>query len=115
MKESQMAKAGEKKAAKCSQKSKCKVRPLGEKVLVRRLEAETMTGIVLPDTAKEKPRQGTVLALGDGKLLDDGTRAKFQVAVGDKVLFSSYAGTDIKVDGKELMLMDENDILAVLG
>ena len=108
-----MAKAAKKKATK---KSKIKVRPLGEKVLVRRLEAETMTkgGIVLPDTAKEKPRQGTVLALGDGKQLDDGTRAKFQVKVGDKVLFSSYGGTEIKVEGEELMLMDENDILAIL-
>ena len=96
--------------------SKIKVRPLGEKVLIRRLEAEEKTrgGIVLPDTAKEKPQKGKVLAVGDGKLLDDGTRAEFQVKVGDTVLFTSYAGTEIKVDGEELMLMDESDILAVL-
>ena len=96
--------------------SKTKVRPLGEKVLIRRLEAEAKTrgGIVLPDTAKEKPQKGKILAVGDGKLLDDGTRADFQVKVGDTVLFTSYAGTEIKVDGEELMLMDESDILAVL-
>jgi len=93
-----------------------KIRPLGEKVLIRRLEAEETTrgGIVLPDTAKEKPQKGTVLALGDGKLLDDGTRAKFQVKKGDKVLFASYGGTEIKVGGEELLLMDESDILAIL-
>ncbi|MCK5113188.1 MAG: co-chaperone GroES [Phycisphaerae bacterium] len=93
-----------------------KVKPLGEKVLIKRLEADTMTkgGIVLPDAAKEKPMQGTVLAIGDGKLIDDGTRSKLQVKVGEKVLFSSYAGTDIKIDGEELMLMDESDILAII-
>ncbi len=95
---------------------KIKVKPLGEKVLIKRLEADTMTkgGIVLPDAAKEKPMQGTVLAIGDGKLIDDGTRSKLQVKVGEKVLFSSYAGTDIKIDGEELMLMDESDILAII-
>jgi chaperonin GroES len=93
-----------------------KIRPLGGKVLIQRLEAEETTrgGIVLPDTAKEKPQKGTVLALGDGKLLDDGTRADFQVHKGDKVLFASYAGTEIKVEGKEYMLMDESDVLAIL-
>ena len=92
------------------------VRPLGEKVLLKRLEAEEKTkgGIVLPDTAKEKPQKGIVLAVGDGKLLDDGKRAKFQVAKGDKVLFSSYAGSEIKIEGEEYMLMDESDILAIL-
>jgi len=108
----------QKKAAKKSAKpaaSKAKIRPLGEKVLIERLEAETQTagGIVLPDSAKEKPQKGTVLALGDGKMLDDGTRGGFQVAIGDTVLFSSYAGTEIKVDGKEYLLMDESDILAI--
>lgn len=99
-----------------AKKSASKIRPLGGKVLVERLQAESTTsgGIVLPDTAKEKPQQGMVLALGDGKLMDDGSRAEFQVSVGDKVLFSSYAGTEIKVDGQELMLMDETDILAIL-
>ena len=108
-----MAKAKKKAAAK----SKTKIRPLGEKVLIRRLEAEQTTrgGIVLPDTAKEKPQKGTIEALGDGKLLDDGTRADFQVRVGDVVLFASYAGTEIKVDGEELMLMDESDVLAILS
>ena len=92
------------------------IRPLGEKVLIKRLEAEERTkgGIVLPDTAKEKPQKGIVLAVGDGKLLDDGTRAVFQVAKGDKVLFSSYAGSEIKIEGEEYMLMDESDILAIL-
>jgi chaperonin GroES len=93
-----------------------KIRPLGEKVLIRRMEAEEKTkgGIVLPDTAKEKPQKGTVLAVGDGKLLDDGKRAAFQVKKGDKVLFTSYAGTEIKVEGEELLLMDESDIMAIL-
>ena len=96
--------------------TKTKIRPLGEKVLVKRLEAEETTrgGIVLPDSAKEKPQKGNVLAVGDGKLLDDGTRAKFQVKVGDTILFTSYAGSEIKVDGEEMMLMDESDILAIL-
>ena len=92
------------------------IRPLGEKILIKRLEAEQTTkgGIVLPDTAKEKPQKGTVLAVGDGRLLDDGSRAKSQVAKGDKVLFASYAGTEIKIDGEEYMLMDESDVLAIL-
>ena len=93
-----------------------KVRPLGEKVLLKRLEAEEKTkgGIVLPDTAKEKPQKGVVLAVGDCKLLDDGKRAAFQVKKGDKVLFASYAGSEIKIDGEEYVLMDESEILAVL-
>ena len=93
-----------------------KIRPLGEKVLIKRLESEETTkgGLVLPDTAKEKPQKGTILTLGDGKLMDDGSRAKFQVKKGDTVLFASYAGTEIKVDGEEYMLMDESDILAVI-
>ena len=97
--------------------TKTKIKPLGEKVLIRRQEAEETTrgGIVLPDSAKEKPQKGKILSVGDGKLLDDGSRAKFQVKVGDTVLFSSYGGTEIKVDGEELMLMDESEILAILG
>jgi chaperonin GroES len=92
------------------------IRPLGGKVLLKRLEAESVTrgGIVLPDTAKEKPQRGTVLAVGDGKILADGSRGTFQVAVGDTVLFSSYAGSEIKVDGTDYMLMEESDILAIL-
>jgi chaperonin GroES len=94
-----------------------KIRPLGGKVLIQRLEAEEKTkgGIVLPDTAKEKPQKGTVLSVGDGQLLDDGTRATFQVKKGDRVLFASFGGTEIKYEGEEYLLMDESDILAVLS
>ena len=94
-----------------------KLRPLGDKILVKRVEAETKTksGIVLPDTAKEKPKRGKVVALGDGKLLDNGERAKFSVKKGDEVVFTSYAGSEIKIDGEELMIMSEDDILAVVA
>ena len=96
--------------------AKLKIRPLGDKVLVKRVEAESKTagGIVLPDTAKEKPKRGVVQAVGDGKLLDSGERNKLQVSKGDQVLFSSYAGTEIKVDGEELLILDEGDILAII-
>ncbi|MCF6155570.1 MAG: co-chaperone GroES [Candidatus Brocadia sp.] len=92
------------------------VRPLGEKILIKRVEAEGKTagGILLPDTAKEKPKEGKIIALGDGKLLKSGERAKFQVAKGDRVLFSSYGGTEVKIDGEEYLLMSEDDILAVI-
>ena len=94
-----------------------KMRPLGDKVLVRRLEAETKTagGIVLPDTAKEKPKRGKIIAVGEGRLLDNGKRSEFQVKKGDEVLFSSYAGTEITVNTKEMMIMSEDDILAIIG
>lgn len=94
-----------------------KIRPLADKVLIKRIEAETTTkgGIVLPDSAKEKPRRGKVISLGDGKLLENGKRSDFQVKVGDIVLFTSYGGTEIKLDGQEYLIMDESDILAVLG
>lgn len=93
------------------------IRPLGDKVIVKRLEAEAKTagGIVLPDTAKEKPKRGIVLAIGNGKLLDDGTRGEMQVKKNDEVLFTSYAGTEIKVNGEDYMIMDETDILGVIG
>ncbi|MHC4482863.1 MAG: co-chaperone GroES [Planctomycetota bacterium] len=93
-----------------------KIRPLADKVLVQRLEAQTKTagGIVLPDTAKEKPQRGKIVSVGQGKLLDDGTRKKMQVKKGDTVLFTSYAGTEIKIDGKEYLIMDESDIMAVI-
>ncbi len=96
--------------------SKVGIRPLGEKVLVKRLEAEDRTagGIVLPDTAKEKPKRGTILSVGDGRLLDTGERKPLQVKKGDQVLFTSYAGTEVKVEGEEMIIMDEGDILAVL-
>jgi len=92
------------------------ITPLGDKVLVKRLEAEEKTagGIVLPDTAKEKPKEGKVIALGSGKLLDDGKRGEFQVKKGDRILFTSYAGTEVKVDGEEYILMSEEDILAIV-
>ncbi|TVL99845.1 MAG: co-chaperone GroES [Candidatus Brocadia sp. WS118] len=92
------------------------VMPLGEKILIKRTEAEGKTagGIVLPDTAKEKPREGKVVALGNGKLLKNGERAKFQVKKGERVLFSSYGGTEVKIDGEEYLLMSEDDILAVI-
>jgi len=93
-----------------------KIRPLSDKVLVERVEAESKTagGIVLPDTAKEKPQRGKVVAAGEGRVLDDGTRKKVQVKKGDLVLFTSYAGTEIKIDGKEYLIMDESDIMAVI-
>jgi chaperonin GroES len=93
-----------------------KIRPLSDKVLVERIEAEGKTagGIVLPDTAKEKPQRGKIVAVGEGKLLEDGTRKQVQVKKGDLVLFTSYAGTEIKVDGKEYLIMDESDIMAVI-
>jgi chaperonin GroES len=90
--------------------------PLNDKIVIKRLEASDRTagGIVLPDTAKEKPKQGKVVSLGDGKLLENGTRAKFQVREGDRVLFTSYAGNEINIDGEELLIMTEDDILAVV-
>jgi len=96
--------------------AKLKIRPLGDKGVVKRLEAgeKTAGGIVLPDSAKEKPKRGVVKAVGDGKLLDTGKRSTPQVKANDQVLFTSYAGTEIKVDGEELLIMDENDILAII-
>ena len=93
-----------------------KLQPLGDKLLIERLEAETKTkgGIVLPDTAKEKPKEGKVIAVGEGKLLDNGTRHKPAVKVGDRVIFTSYAGTEIKLEGKEYMVMSEDDVLAIV-
>jgi len=93
-----------------------KIRPLADRVLVERLEAETRTagGIVLPDSAKEKPQKGKIISVGKGKVLDDGTLKKIQVKKGDKVLFTSYAGTEVKVSGKEYLIMEESSILAVI-
>ena len=92
------------------------VRPLGEKVLIKRVEVEGKTagGIVLPDTAKEKPKEGKVIAIGDGRILKSGARAKVQVKKGDRVLFSSYGGTEVRIDGEDYLLMSEDDILAVI-
>ena len=93
------------------------IKPLGDKVIVQRVEAEETTagGIVLPDSAKEKPKRGIVLAVGTGRLLDDGTRSEMQVKKNDEVLFTSYAGTEIKVNGEDYMIMDESDILGIIG
>lgn len=90
------------------------LRPLDDRVVVEPKEAEEVTagGIVLPDTAKEKPQRGTVLAVGPGRLLEGGKRAEMSVAVGDEVIFGKYAGTDIEVDGRELKILRESDILA---
>jgi len=93
-----------------------KVVPLNDKIVVKRLEAEERTagGIVLPDAAKEKPKQGKILSLGDGKLLENGKRASFQVKEGDRVLFTSYAGNEVNIDGEEYLIMTEDDVLAVI-
>jgi chaperonin GroES len=93
-----------------------KIRPLGDKVLVKRVEAEAKTagGIVLPDTAQEKPQRGKVVNVGEGKMLENGTHKEVQVKKGDVVLFTSYSGTEIKIDGKEYLIMDESDIMAVI-
>ena len=93
-----------------------KIRPLADKVLVRRLEAENKTtgGIVLPDSAKEKPQRGKIVSVGAGKVLDDGTIKKMQVKKGDTVLFTSYAGTEVKIESKEYLIMDESDIMAII-
>lgn len=93
-----------------------RIEPLGDKVVVKRTEAEETTagGIVLPDAAREKPQEGRVLSIGNGKLLNDGTRGKLQVNEGDRVLFTSYAGSEIEIDGVKLLIMSESDILAVI-
>lgn len=92
------------------------IKPIGEKILVKRLEAEEKTkgGIVLPETAKEKPKEGRVVAVGEGKLLDNGQRAPFTVKPNDRVIFSSYAGTEVKVGGEEYLILSEEEILAIL-
>lgn len=93
-----------------------KLRPLGSKVLVKQSEADSITqgGIVLPESAKEKPKRGEVLAVGRGRMLESGERAPLQVQNGNRVIFNSYAGTEITVDNEEFMIMDESDILAIV-
>lgn len=93
-----------------------KIVPLGENIVIQRLSAEEKTagGIVLPEGAREKPQQGRVLSVGDGRLLADGSRAEPQVSEGDRVVFTSYAGSEVMVDGEELLIMSEDEILAVL-
>jgi len=91
-----------------------KLKPLGDRLIVKAVEDEetTASGIVLPDTAKEKPQRGKVLAAGDGKVTDDGKRVPLDVSEGDEVLYSKYGGTDITVDGEELLVLRESDVLA---
>ena len=96
--------------------SSTKLRPLGDRVVIKPTPREEMTksGIVLPDTAKEKPQEGEVLAVGPGKTLEDGSREAMDVSVGDKVLYAKYAGTEFKVDGDDLLIVSQKDILAIV-
>lgn len=93
------------------------VKPLDDRILIKQSQAEETTagGIVLPDTAKEKPQQGEVIAVGPGKLLDNGQRGQMSVSKGDKVFYGKYAGTEIKVDGEDYVIVRESDVLAVLA
>jgi len=95
---------------------KLQIRPLDDRVVVRALDAEERTagGIVLPDTAKEKPQMGEVLAIGPGKMLESGDRAGLSVKVGDRVYFGKYSGSDVKIDGEEFKIMRESDILGIV-
>ena len=100
-----------------SKKSKFPVRPLADRVVVKRVEEEeekSPAGIIIPDTAKEKPQKGEVIAVGPGRLDDNGNRLPMEVKVGDKVLFSKYAGTEVKIQGEEYLIMREDDILAII-
>ena len=96
--------------------AKLNMKPLGDKVIVKRVEAEEVTtgGIVLPDSAQEKPKRGIVRAVGNGRLLDTGERSTMTVKKNDEVLFTSYAGTEVKIDGDEYLIMEESDILGVI-
>jgi chaperonin GroES len=93
------------------------VRPLHDRLLVRRIEEkETVKGgIIIPDTAKEKPQEGEVMAVGNGKILDNGTKLSLDVKAGDRILFGKYSGTDIKIDGQEYLILREDEVLAILG
>lgn len=93
-----------------------KLKPLNDRVLVKRLEGEEVTkgGIIIPDSAKEKPMKGEIIAVGPGKVDDDGKKVKMTVAKGDQVLFNKYAGTELKIDGEEFLVMREDDILAII-
>ena len=103
-------------ATKKKSKKSVKLQPLGDRVVIQREESEEQTagGIVLPGSAQDKPARGTILSVGDGKLLDDGSRSRLQVKKGDRVIFSSYSGETFKTDDDELLLMREDDILAVI-
>jgi chaperonin GroES len=103
-------------ATTTKQKSKVNVRPLNDRVLVQRVEAESKTagGILLPETAKEKPKEGKIVAAGNGRLKDNGEREALAVKAGDRILFSSYAGTEVKINGEEYLIMREEDILGII-
>ncbi|HBE67485.1 MAG TPA: co-chaperone GroES [Planctomycetaceae bacterium] len=103
-------------ATATKKKTKVNLQPLGDRIVVQREESEAVTdgGIYLPDSAKDKPTRGVVVSVGDGKLLDDGSRGEMQLAVGDRVLFTSYAGEAIEIGDEEYLLMSENEVLAVL-
>jgi chaperonin GroES len=93
-----------------------KIRPLNDRVIVQRIAEEEVTkgGIIIPDSAKEKPQEGKVVAVGTGKVLENGTKLPMDVKVGDKILFGKYAGTEIKIEGEEVLMMREDDILGVI-
>jgi chaperonin GroES len=93
-----------------------KIRPLHDRVIVQRIKEEEKTkgGIIIPDTAKEKPQEGKVIAVGPGKVLENGTKVNLDVKVGDKILFGKYSGTEIKIEGEEFLMMREDDILGVI-
>ena len=93
------------------------LRPLGDRIVIELIEAEEVTsfGIVLPDSAKEKPQEGKVVAVGTGRVLENGTRVELDVKEGDKIIFSKYAGTEVKYEGSEFLILRENDILAIVG
>ena len=93
------------------------LKPLGDRIIIElvELEEKTASGIVLPDTAKEKPQEGKVIAVGTGRVLDNGERVALEVSVGDNIIFSKYAGTEVKYDGNEYLIVRENDILAIIG
>ena len=103
-------------AAKAADTSKVSIRPLADRVLVQRVaeEEKTKGGIIIPDTAKEKPQEGKIVAVGDGKVLDNGTTVKLTVKAGDRVLFGKYSGTEVKLNGEEYLIMREEDILGIL-
>jgi chaperonin GroES len=93
-----------------------KLRPLQDRILVQRVEEETKTkgGIIIPDTAKEKPAEGKVMAVGNGKVADDGKRVALEIKVGDRILFGKYSGTEVKIEGEEYLIMREDDVLGVI-
>ena len=103
-------------ATATASKKKTKVVPLDDRILVEALEAEETTagGIVLPDSAREKPQRGVIKAVGQGKLLDSGERGEMSVKIGDEVFYGKYAGTEVEIDGKELVILRESDVLAVI-